>query len=146
MRGRADIVLAVFAGGCLGGLARYLVVRGWPVGFGGFPWPTLAVNLLGAFVLAVLLVLAGQVWQSRYVRPLLGTGFCGAFTTFSSVVVDADRLAAHGAGGIAVGYLAASFLGGVAAAALGLVAARVAVDGFGPAGGTIGDTTGEGGY
>ena len=127
MRGRADIKLAIFAGGCLGGLARYAAVRTWPVRLGAFPWPTLAVNLTGALMLAVILVFAGQVWQSRYARPLLGTGFCGAFTTFSAVVVDADRLFGNGAAGTAVGYLAASFGGGLLLAYLGLVAARALV-------------------
>ena len=128
MRGRADIKLAIFAGGCLGGLARYAAVRAWPVRLGAFPWATLAVNLTGALMLAVILVFAGQVWQSRYARPLLGTGFCGAFTTFSAVVVDADRLFAHGAPGVAVSYLAASFAGGLVIAFGGVVLARAVID------------------
>jgi len=128
MRARADVVGAVLAGGCLGGLARYATVRAWPVRLGSFPWPTLAVNLTGAAFLAVLLVLAGQVWQSRYARPLLGTGFCGAFTTFSAVVVDVDRLVARGEPGTAVGYLAASFGGGLLLAYSGLVLARALVE------------------
>lgn len=125
---RADVWLAIFAGGCLGGLARYATVRAWPVGQGSFPWPTLAVNLTGALILAVLLVLAGRLWQSRYARPLLGTGFCGAFTTFSAVVVDSDRLLAGGAPGTALGYLAASFGGGLVVAFAGVVLARAVLD------------------
>ena len=128
MRSRADVLLAIFAGGCLGGLARYATIRAWPVRPGTFPWPTLAVNLTGAVLLAVLLVFAGQVWQSRYVRPLLGTGFCGAFTTFSSVVVDSDRLFAAGTPGLALGYLVASFAGGLVVALAGVAAARAVLD------------------
>lgn len=121
---RFDVLLAVFVGGCAGGAARFAVVRAWPTGSSGFPWSTLAVNLGGAAALGVLLVLAGTVWHSRYARPLLGTGFCGAFTTFSAVVVDADRLLGRGEGGIAAGYLAASFLGGLVLALAGIVLTR----------------------
>jgi fluoride exporter len=128
MRSRWDVLAAIFVGGCLGGLARYATVRAWPVEPGSFPWPTLAVNLSGALLLAVLLVFAGRVWQSRYARPLLGTGFCGAFTTFSAVVVDSDRLLASGSAGTALGYLAASFLGGLVVAFAGVVLARAVLD------------------
>ena len=127
---RGDVVAVVLAGGCLGGLARYLVTTAWPTD-GGVPWSTLAVNVSGAFVLAVMLVLATEVTSSRYLRALVGTGFCGAFTTFSSVVVSVDLLAAHHRVGAAAGYLTLSVLGGLGAAALGLVLAR-AVVGFGP--------------
>jgi fluoride exporter len=125
---RLDVALAVLLGGCAGGAARYATVRAWPTGSSGFPWSTLVVNLVGAAVLGVLIVLAGAVWRSRYARPLLGTGLCGAFTTFSAVVVDVDRLLARGDAGIALGYLAASFLGGLVTAVAGIVAARALVE------------------
>jgi fluoride exporter len=96
------VVLLVFAGGCLGGLVRYLTVR---------HWPELATEVLTG---------------SRYLRPLLGAGFCGALTTFSSIVVSVDRLAAHGHAGLAVGYLAATVAAGLAAGAAGLAATRLA--------------------
>lgn len=124
---RLDVVVAVLLGGCAGGAARYATVRAWPTGSSGFPWSTLTVNLSGAAVLGALIVLAGSVWRSRYARPLVGTGFCGAFTTFSAVVVDVDRLLGRGEPGVAFGYLAASFLGGLGAAFIGVVAARAAV-------------------
>ena len=124
---RFDVLLAVLVGGCAGGAARFAIIRVWPTGSSGFPWSTLLVNLGGAAVLGVLVVLAGSVWQSRYARPLIGTGFCGAFTTFSAVVVDADRLVARGDAGMALGYLAASFVGGLAFAAAAVVVARAFV-------------------
>jgi CrcB protein len=124
---RPDVVAAVLLGGFAGGAARYATVRAWPTGSSGFPWSTLTVNLCGAAVLGALVVLAGTVWRSRYARPLVGTGFCGAFTTFSAVVVDVDRLLARGEPGTAVGYLAASFLGGLIAAFAGIVLARAVV-------------------
>lgn len=124
---RFDVLLAVLLGGCAGGAARFAIVRAWPTGSSGFPWSTLLVNYGGAAALGVLVVLAGSVWRSRYARPLLGTGFCGAFTTFSAVVVDTDRLLARGDAGIAVAYLAASFLGGLVLAAAAVVVARALV-------------------
>jgi fluoride exporter len=124
---RLDVVVAVLLGGFAGGAARYATVRAWPTGSSGFPWSTLTVNLAGAAVLGALVVLAGTVWRSRYARPLVGTGFCGAFTTFSAVVVDVDRLLGRGEAGVALGYLAASFLGGLVAAFVGVVTARAVV-------------------
>ncbi len=121
---RPDVVAAVFAGGCAGGFARYAVTDGWPTPVDRFPWSTLVVNVAGAFVLAVVMVLAVEVAPSRYLRPLLGTGFCGALTTFSSVVVSADQLFAHHHPDAAVAYLVASMVGGLGAAVLGLVAGR----------------------
>jgi CrcB protein len=118
-----DVVAVVFAGGCVGGYARYALARAWTPPPYGFPWATLTVNLVGAFVLA-LVVVAGEARPSRYLRPLLGTGFCGALTTFSSVVVTTAQLTAHDRAPTATGYLAASVVGGLGAAAAGLVLAR----------------------
>lgn len=119
------VVAAVFAGGCVGGLARYLVAKEWPASTHLFPWPTFTANVAGAFILPVVIVIAADVLRRpRYVRPLLGTGFCGALTTFSSVVVSADELIAHGHADVAAGYLTATITAGLAAAALGLVVGR----------------------
>lgn len=122
---RPAVLAAVFAGGLVGGLARYELTVLWSVPARGFPWPTFAINTSGAFLLALLLVLVAEVLPpTTFVRPLLGTGFCGAWTTFSSVVVTADQLLARGAAAVGVGYLVATVLAGLAAAALGLVLGR----------------------
>jgi CrcB protein len=119
------ILLVIGAGGFVGGLARYELVTAWSPGAFRFPWSTFVVNTLGAFVLAGLVILTTDVLvDSRYLRPLIGTGFCGALTTFSSVVVAIDRLAAHGHLATGVGYGAASLLAGAAAAGLGVLTAR----------------------
>ncbi|HJQ00711.1 MAG TPA: CrcB family protein [Jatrophihabitans sp.] len=121
---RWDVLLVVFVGGCLGGWARYRITSTWPTPNGRFPWATFDVNIAGAFILALVVVAATELVSSRYLRPLLGTGFCGAFTTFSSIVVTADLLFAHHQPQIAVAYLAASIVGGLAAASIGLVLGR----------------------
>ena len=125
---RMDVMLAVFAGGCLGGWARYAITSTWLARPARFPWSTFYVNLAGAFILGMVVAVASML-SSRFVRPLLGTGFCGALTTFSAVVVTADQLFAHGQQGTAIGYLAASALAGLVAAALGLILGRATVAG-----------------
>jgi len=122
---RPRVLLAIFVGGVFGGLTRYGIGRAWPPRVDGFPWDIFAINIFGAFALAVLLVLVMEVLpQVRYLRPALGTGFLGAFTTFSSLATAADHLFAHGHPGLAMAYIAGSLFGGVAAAAFGLFAAR----------------------
>lgn len=133
-RWQPDVVAVVFLGGSVGGYARYAVGRAWSTGPDGFPAAILVVNLVGAFVLALVVVVAGELRPSRYLRPLLGTGFCGGLTTFSSVVVVLAQLLGHGRYALAGGYLAATTAGGLAAAALGLVLARWALAGRRPHG------------
>lgn len=116
---RALPVLAVFLGGCAGGLARWAVSSG-----ANPPWALVAVNTSGAFVLALLLVVLTGRPVAVWVRPLLGTGFLGAWTTFSGIVVPTDQLVRGGAVGTALAYAAASVLGGVVAAYAGLVLGR----------------------
>ncbi len=119
------VLAAVFAGGCAGGVARYAVTQRWVTPPGQFPWATLSINTSGAFLLGLLLVLLIEVVPAtKYLRPLLGTGFFGAWTTFSSIVVTADQLLAHGHAGLGVAYVLASAVAGLAAASLGLVLGR----------------------
>jgi CrcB protein len=101
------VLLAVFVGGCVGGAARDLLATSHDT--------TLAVNLMGCLALGVLVVTAPHHW-----RPLLGTGFCGALTTFGSVTVASEQWFEDGRVGDGLGYLALSLLGGVAFAALGI--------------------------
>ncbi len=119
------VVLVVFIGGVLGGLARYGIGRAAPPRADGFPWDIFAINLSGAFALVVLLVVLLEVFPpSSYARPALGTGFIGAFTTFSSLATAADHLLAHSHPVLAMAYTFGSVFGGLAAALLGLVCGR----------------------
>lgn len=118
-------VAAVAAGGFCGGIARYAVLQAWPAAHGAFPWALFGVNTGGAFLLGLLLVLVAEVLPpAAYARPTLGTGFCGAFTTFSSVATNIDQLAAHGHAVTAAGYLAGDVFAGLAAAAFGMIVGR----------------------
>jgi CrcB protein len=120
----APTLAAVGAGGSLGGLARYLLATAAPPGH-GLPWATLAVNVVGAFVVGVLAtrIAAGRLDQR--VRPFAVTGVCGGLTTFSTVMTEVHLLARAGRSGLAGAYLGLTLAAGLAAAALG---ARLAGD------------------
>jgi CrcB protein len=120
-RVRTDLLLAVLVGGCVGGLGRHAVVAAWPED-GSFPWAVLAINCSGALALGALLAAAPPA-RVR-LRALLGTGFCGAWTTFGAITVSVDQLLADGHPFVGLGYLAASILGGLVAAWLGVRAGR----------------------
>lgn len=121
----AAVLAAVFAGGCVGGLVRYAVVRAWPEDGYGVPWSTLAVNVVGSFLLAVIVVAVSRRRLPPLTRPLLGAGFCGALTTFSSFAVAADEMVAHEHVGDGVVYVLLTVAACLGAAVLGyLVAGR----------------------
>jgi CrcB protein len=104
--------LAVMLGGAAGTLARAGVVHALPVTPGSWPWATLIVNLVGTVILGW--VVAADRW-----RPLVGTGFCGALTTFSTFQVETFRLAEGGHAPLAALYMGVSVGAGLVAAQLG---------------------------
>lgn len=117
-------VALVMAGGALGAAAREAIEQAVPTANRGFPAATLVINLAGAFVLGVLLealVRSGDDsgWR-RKARLVAGTGFCGAFTTYSTLAVETVQLGRHGAWSIGVLYLATSAVGGLVAAVGGI--------------------------
>jgi CrcB protein len=119
------ILVAIAIGGCVGGLARYWIGLAWVSPADTFPMATFFINTSGAFVLALLLVVVLEVLPpTTYLRPVVGTGFCGAYTTFSSVSVEVDQQVEHGFSAGAVGYVAASLAAGLAAASFGIVLGR----------------------
>jgi len=118
------VIGAVAVGGIVGALLRAGLEAWFPVG-GGIPWTTLMINLAGAAFLAWIVVRVGErLPPSTYLRPLLGTGFCGALTTFSTMQVEAVRLTHHGHPATAAVYLVVSVAGGLCVTAYVLRAAR----------------------
>ena len=92
---RVDVreLTAVFAGGAAGALARAEIVQALPSHPGRWPWATFAVNIAGALLLGYFTTrLQERLPLSSYRRPLLGTGFCGGLTTFSTILVRRARL------------------------------------------------------
>ena len=112
-------------GGAIGSLARWALAEAIPASPAGWPWATLLVNLLGCLLLGLLVAaLAERAPGSPWVRPFVGVGVLGGFTTYSTFAVETVGLADEAAAGIAAGYVVASVLGGVAAAAVGTLAGR----------------------
>ena len=105
-----NMLLAIFIGGGTGAVARHFSVLAAARVFGEtFPWGTLFVNVLGSFIIGVLMEGAALKWQiGPDMRALLGTGFLGGFTTFSAFSFDFFKLADTGHMMSAVGYAAAS--------------------------------------
>jgi len=125
---RALDVMWVGLGGGLGSLLRWWIGR--EVGeryHGAFPLGTFIVNITGAFVIGYLSVLFKVDWRDRYGTTLNAavlTGALGGYTTFSSMQMDAAKLAGNKQGRLAAWYLVLSTVAGLLAAALGAVIAR----------------------
>ncbi|MDR7252037.1 CrcB protein [Nocardioides sp. BE266] len=113
---RGTDLLLVAAGGAAGALLRYAVDSASPHGL--FPWPTLAINVVGAFVLGVLPAL-DVVRRSRRVATALGPGALGGFTTVSAWAGQVRELAGDGHVAVAGAYLALTLAAGLGAAAAG---------------------------
>ncbi|MCB1396038.1 MAG: fluoride efflux transporter CrcB [Rhodobacter sp.] len=117
-------LLQVALGGAIGASGRYLtgLVAIRLMG-PGFPWGTLAVNVLGSFVMGVVVVVLGHLSANRF-APLLMTGVLGGFTTFSAFSLDALTIWERGQQGLAAGYVAASVILSLGAIVAGLALAR----------------------
>jgi CrcB protein len=121
-RRRTRLQVAIFVGGMVGALARAGLARAFPWPGHGWPWPTFTVNVSGTLLLGYFVTrLQERLPPSTFRRPLLGTGFCGALTTFSTLQVEVIKLARHSETGLAAVYLAAS----VSAGLLGMYVASV---------------------
>ncbi|MEU1074413.1 CrcB family protein [Streptomyces sp. NPDC005878] len=120
-------VLAVIsAGGALGASARYGLALAWPTHAGGFPWSTLLINVLGCALIGVLMPLISEGGRGAHhlVRPFLGVGVLGGFTTFSTYAVEVARLLARRQPGLAMVYAAGTLLGALGAVCLAAGATR----------------------
>ncbi|MFB6440345.1 fluoride efflux transporter FluC [Streptomyces sp. NPDC056411] len=114
--GQWPVIGAVAAGGAIGASARYGAALLWPTGVGTFPWTTLTVNVTGCALMGVLMVLITEAWSDhRLLRPFLGTGILGGFTTFSTYAVDIQRLVGARQPVLAMAYLAGTLLAALAA-------------------------------
>lgn len=122
------VIGALACGGAIGAVTRYAVSLALPVTSGQFPWGTFAINVTGSLVLGFLLVLLlEQFPRGRLGRPVVGTGFLGAYTTFSTFMVDAVQLVHAGHPATAAVYVVASLFAGLLAVWAGMTAARVAI-------------------
>jgi CrcB protein len=116
---------AIFIGGAIGAPTRGALAEALPHGPTGWPWATFIVNVLGAFLLGYFATrLQERLPTSTYRRPLLGTGLCGALTTFSTMQLEVVRMIDHGRWGLATGYVCASVMAGFGAVSLATALVR----------------------
>jgi CrcB protein len=116
---------AIFAGGVAGALARAGLAKGLTHGSGQWPWATFIVNVVGALLLGYFATrLQERLPLSAYRRTFLGTGICGALTTFSTMQVELLRMLDGDHFGLAAGYAAASIAAGFLAVAVATAITR----------------------
>jgi CrcB protein len=119
-------LILIALGGAAGAVARYVldsaVSERWP---SAFPWGTLAVNLSGTLILGFLFALTIErgVLPASSRAPLM-IGFLGAYTTFSTLMLESWRLVEDGAVGIAVANIVGSCVLGLVAVFIGLAIGR----------------------
>jgi CrcB protein len=122
---------AIFAGGLVGAIVRAEIAVALPHDSGRWPWATVLVNVAGAFVLGYVIT---RVEDGRepftHAGRLIGTGFCGALTTFSTMQLELLQMLDDGHVGLAITYALVSLAAGLAAVAL---ATRIARHGHPPA-------------
>lgn len=109
---------AVGAGGALGAIGRVGLSEAWPSSTGAWPWATLAVNLAGALLLGCLISALRHGPLSIPAYRLLGTGFCGALTTFSTLQLQLLQMLERSRWPLALAYTAATLIGGYFALSL----------------------------
>jgi fluoride exporter len=125
-RPRLDVLAVIAAGGVLGAEARYGLGVLLPHTGDAWPWSTLLINVSGCVLIGGLMVMITELlYAHRLIRPFLGVGLLGGYTTFSTATVEALTLMTAGRPGAAVGYLVATPTLAVLGCAVGVVATRL---------------------
>jgi CrcB protein len=124
--GQAPVLAVIAAGGVLGALARYGLGVAFPHRAAGFPFATFGINVSGCLLIGVLVVLSTEAWVAHpLLRPFLGTGVLGGYTTLSTAIVDTQHLASAGAARTALVYLFGTLAAALTATYLGMVGTRL---------------------
>ncbi|NMI06368.1 fluoride efflux transporter CrcB [Paenibacillus sp. SZ31] len=113
-------LLYIGVGGFLGTLTRYAIQLGTPAAHVGFPWAVLLINAIGSLFLGWFFTIAVPGKITPQLRLAIGTGFTGAFTTFSTFTLDIVRLSEGGEWVNAAIYIIVSLLAGLLLCALGM--------------------------
>ncbi len=115
---------AIFVGGAIGALVRVEIGRRYATG-SSWPWATFTINIVGTLMLGYFATrLQERLPLSAYRRPFLGTGICGALTTFSTMEFELFTMLQKGKLALAIGYSTASILAGFLALAVATAAVR----------------------
>jgi len=116
------LLTAVAVGGVLGSLGRYAVGSALPHPAGAWPWATFLVNLTGSLAIGILVGwIAVRPGSHPLLRPFVGVGVLGGWTTFSAFAVDVVQLTNHGRPLLALLYVVASVVTGTLLAGVGIV-------------------------
>ena len=127
-RSQMPVLGVISAGGVCGALARYGVSVAWPHPATGFPWATFVINASGCLLIGVLMVVVTEVVPGRrLLRPFVGVGVLGGYTTFSTYVLEVHKAATAGAALVAVLYLAGTVLAALLSVWLGSAATLAVV-------------------
>ena len=139
VRHHVSVLAAISAGGALGALARQLVGEAWPTAPGAFQWGTFLINVGGSLLIGILMAVLGLLpAHHRLVRPFLGVGILGGFTTFSTYAVQSHELVRSGHPVVAIVYLTGTVLAALLAVVAGVVLVRrVATAGRRSSGGVL---------
>lgn len=128
LRAPRSTLAAISIGGAIGAIIRWAVGTAFPAPAAGFPWATFVINVSGCALIGVLMILVAEVFtRQRLMRPFVGVGVLGGYTTFSTYAVDIQRLIAGGAGGVGLLYLASTVVGALVAVSAGMIATRLAI-------------------
>ncbi|MFF0709447.1 MULTISPECIES: fluoride efflux transporter CrcB [Gordonia] len=114
-------ILAILIAGALGSVARFVVdgaIKQWRATT--FPWATFVINVTGSLLLGILAGLVIYHSAPSELQAIIGTGFCGGYTTFSTASVETVRLAQRRRGWLSLANAAGSLIAAVAACSLGL--------------------------
>lgn len=125
LRAQLPVLAVISIGGGIGSEGRYGMALLLPSPPGHFPWATFLTNVVGCLCIGALMVLITEVWSAhRLLRPFLGVGVLGGFTTFSTYAVDVRGLLQPESLPIAFAYLAGTVLCALLAVIAGVALTR----------------------
>ena len=108
---QGPVIVVVALGGAVGASARYGLALRWPTAPEAFPWTALWINVIGSALIGVFMVIISDVWAGhRLLRPFVGTGVLGGFTTFSAYAIDTQTLVQAGHPRAGLAYLVTTLL------------------------------------
>ncbi|KIA59683.1 fluoride efflux transporter FluC [Nocardia vulneris] len=106
---QAPILAVIALGGALGAALRYGAALIWPTAPGAFPVTTMIVNITGCAAMGIFMVLITEAWTAPpLLRPFVGTGLLGGYTTFSTYAADSDHLIQTGSPAVGLAVLVAT--------------------------------------
>jgi CrcB protein len=120
-----DVLAAITVGGMAGASGRYALELAWPTPAGSWPWATFVTNTTGCLLIGLLMVYVVEAGRAHpLIRPFVGVGVLGGFTTFSTYAVQNVVLVDGGHAGLAVGYLFGTLAAALVAVTAGVALAR----------------------